>query len=104
MPEPTQRPIRVLVVDDEEANRTFAERVLRQAGYDTAVAADGTEALRVVNDHGPFDLVVGTVRACAVDNINALHLQVEGIRASTPFASDGSTRCGTGPVNIRGAE
>jgi two-component system cell cycle sensor histidine kinase/response regulator CckA len=49
-------PPRVLVVDDEESNRTFAARALRESGYDVAVAANGPEALEVVEDHPAFDL------------------------------------------------
>ena len=40
------RAISVLVVDDEELVRKFVERVLREAGYTTATAADGPEAIR----------------------------------------------------------
>jgi two-component system cell cycle sensor histidine kinase/response regulator CckA len=50
--------IRVLVVDDEEPVRTFAERALRSAGYEVAAASDGYEALRVVEAQGRFDLFV----------------------------------------------
>src|SRR5712691_5701042 len=55
------RATRVLIVDDEESVRTFAERVLRLAGYETAVAADGPEALRIAKDQGPFDLLLTDV-------------------------------------------
>ena len=47
---------RVLVVDDEEAIRSFARRVLRDAGYEVTVASDGLEALTQVEKAGPFDL------------------------------------------------
>jgi two-component system cell cycle sensor histidine kinase/response regulator CckA len=40
-------PITVLVVDDEESVRKFVDRVLRSAGYHTATAADGAEAVDV---------------------------------------------------------
>jgi two-component system, cell cycle sensor histidine kinase and response regulator CckA len=49
---------RVLVVDDEESIRTFAERVLRDGGYDVVVATDGPDALRIAEANGPFDLFV----------------------------------------------
>ena len=50
---------RVLVVDDEESIRTFAERVLRGAGYDVVLASDGPEALRLVDaEPRRFDLFV----------------------------------------------
>jgi CheY-like chemotaxis protein len=38
---------RVLVVDDEEPIRNFVSRVLRSAGFHTATASDGPEALQV---------------------------------------------------------
>ena len=49
---------RILVVDDEESVRTFAERVLRDAGYEVVIASDGPEALRLVEQQRPFDLFV----------------------------------------------
>jgi CheY-like chemotaxis protein len=52
---------RVLIVDDEESVRTLAERVLHRAGYETAVAVDGPEALRIVEGQPPFDLLLADV-------------------------------------------
>ena len=52
---------RVLIVDDEESIRALAERVLHRAGYETAVAADGPEALRIAEAQPPFDLVLADV-------------------------------------------
>lgn len=53
-----KQPPRVLVVDDEESVRTFAESVLRHAGCDVVVASDGPEALKIAEAQGPFDLFV----------------------------------------------
>lgn len=50
--------IRVLVVDDEESILTFAERTLRDAGYEVVLASNGPEALRIVEAQSPFDLFV----------------------------------------------
>jgi two-component system, cell cycle sensor histidine kinase and response regulator CckA len=55
------RPLRALVVDDEELVRKFVERVLREAGYDTATAADGPEALELAAKAEPFDVLVTDV-------------------------------------------
>jgi two-component system cell cycle sensor histidine kinase/response regulator CckA len=55
--EPTTRH-RVLVVDDEESNRTFTARVLREAGYEVMTASDGPEALLFTEQQHPFDLFV----------------------------------------------
>ena len=50
---------RVLVVDDEESIRVFADRVLRDTGYEVLVASDGPEALGVVDAQAvPFDVFV----------------------------------------------
>jgi two-component system, cell cycle sensor histidine kinase and response regulator CckA len=52
------RPFRVLVVDDEEPVRKFVERVLREAGYVTAVAVDGTNAVDTAHSQPAFDILV----------------------------------------------
>ncbi|HEY3044496.1 MAG TPA: response regulator [Vicinamibacterales bacterium] len=51
----------VLVVDDEETVRRFVERVLNDAGYKTALATDGPEAIQVAAKLGSFDLLVTDV-------------------------------------------
>ena len=55
------RPFSVLVVDDEELVRKFVERVMREAGYQTATAADGPEALEVAATLETFDILVTDV-------------------------------------------
>ncbi len=50
--------MKALVVDDNQAVRTFVERVLRDAGYETATAKDGVHAQHVVLREGPPDFVV----------------------------------------------
>jgi two-component system cell cycle sensor histidine kinase/response regulator CckA len=52
----------VLLVEDEDAVRSFAARALGQRGYHVLEAATGTEALRLFADHdGDVDLVVSDV-------------------------------------------
>jgi two-component system cell cycle sensor histidine kinase/response regulator CckA len=55
------RPLSVLVVDDEDLVRKFVERVLRDAGYQTATASDGPEALEVAAKLEHFDILVTDV-------------------------------------------
>lgn len=55
------RPQSVLIVDDEELVRKFVERVLREAGYQTATASDGPEALEVAATLESFDILVTDV-------------------------------------------
>jgi two-component system cell cycle sensor histidine kinase/response regulator CckA len=57
----SDRPLTVLVVDDEEPVRRFVDRVLREAGYETALAGDGPEALEVAQKLERFDLLVTDV-------------------------------------------
>jgi two-component system cell cycle sensor histidine kinase/response regulator CckA len=53
-----QRQLTALVVDDEDLVRKFVERVLREAGYQTATASDGPEALEVAAKLETFDILV----------------------------------------------
>jgi two-component system cell cycle sensor histidine kinase/response regulator CckA len=53
-----RRPMRALVVDDEEPLRRFVNRVLTEGGYHTVLACDGPEAEAAMNTHGPFDILV----------------------------------------------
>jgi two-component system cell cycle response regulator CpdR len=61
---------RILVVDDEEGIRGFLKRGFEIDGYDVITAADGAEALEIVNEtHGAFDLVVSDIRMPMMDGI-----------------------------------
>ncbi len=51
----------VLVVDDEEAVLRFVDRVLRDAGYKTATATNGPEAIEVAKKIGPLGALVTDV-------------------------------------------
>ncbi|XSG82821.1 MAG: cell cycle histidine kinase CckA [Methyloligella sp. ZOD6] len=52
----------VLLVEDEDAVRSFAARALGQRGYNVLQAGTGAEALEVFNEHdGEVDLVVSDV-------------------------------------------
>ena len=47
---------RVLVVDDDEGIRKFAERALSDGGYDVMAVTNGPDALALVAREAPFDL------------------------------------------------
>jgi len=55
---PSPRALRIMVVDDEEAVRRYADRVLRSAGYQPVLAANGFEALRLAASMGGVDALV----------------------------------------------
>jgi two-component system cell cycle sensor histidine kinase/response regulator CckA len=57
-----RRPLRVLVVDDEEPVRRFVDRVLKEGGYETTTAVDGTDAVETaMKQEPPFDILVTDV-------------------------------------------
>jgi two-component system cell cycle sensor histidine kinase/response regulator CckA len=56
-----EEPVTALVVDDEDSVRKFVDRVLREAGYKTALASDGPEAIEVAEKLGPFEILVTDV-------------------------------------------
>ena len=49
---------RILIVDDDTAVRDFVDQVFRNAGYTTARAIDGQEALEMSEQLGTFDLLL----------------------------------------------
>jgi two-component system cell cycle sensor histidine kinase/response regulator CckA len=55
---PRPRALRIMVVDDEEAVRRYTDRVLRAAGYQPVLAANGFEALRLAASMGGVDALV----------------------------------------------
>jgi CheY-like chemotaxis protein len=57
---PAPRPLTVLIVDDEEPVRNFVERVLREAGYETATASGGAGAIDIAHRQ-EFDLLLTDV-------------------------------------------
>jgi CheY-like chemotaxis protein len=48
-----ERPIRVLVLDDEPAIREFLGRALRRAGYESLLAPNGAAALEIIRNSPP---------------------------------------------------
>ena len=57
---------RILVVDDEEALRTVLSSELKGEGYDVDTAADGDEAISVVQNK-KFDLLLLDIKMPKVD-------------------------------------
>jgi CheY-like chemotaxis protein len=64
-------PARVLVVEDNDANRAMLCRRLHKQGHSTAEAADGREALDAVRKE-PFDLVLLDLMMPGVDGYEVL--------------------------------
>ena len=62
---------RVLVVDDDESLRRVTQVQLEQAGYETKVAADGNEAMRLLLKF-PQDLVITDLRMPEMSGLELL--------------------------------
>jgi DNA-binding response OmpR family regulator len=73
----------VLVVDDEPTIAEVVARYLERAGYDTATAADGLEAMRLAAERRP-DLVVLDLMLPELDGLEVLRRLREGDRPRTP--------------------
>ncbi|MFT3995781.1 MAG: response regulator [Asticcacaulis sp.] len=63
---------RILFVEDEEIVRGIAARLLRQRGYEVTEAADGEEALDIIQDGGKFDLLISDVIMPGLDGPSML--------------------------------
>lgn len=59
---------KVLIVDDEEHIRELIKFNLKKEGYDTAVAVNGTEALRIIKET-KFDLILLDLMLPEVDGL-----------------------------------
>lgn len=61
---------RILIAEDEEALRSLVARALRDVGHDVEVAADGAEALDILQRRaGAFDLLLADIRMPVMDGI-----------------------------------
>ena len=49
---------RILIAEDDRAVREALDRALRLEGYETSLAADGSEALGAIDRAGPVDVIV----------------------------------------------
>jgi two-component system cell cycle sensor histidine kinase/response regulator CckA len=75
---------RILFVEDEDAVRGVAARLLRARGYEVIEAADGEEALALAEEHaGKIDLLISDVIMPGLDGPNLLK-QARGFLGSAP--------------------
>ena len=75
---------RILFVEDEDAVRVVAARLLRARGYEVIEAADGEEALDLAEEHaGKIDLLISDVIMPGLDGPTLL-------KKARPFLADAS--------------
>ena len=61
----------ILVVDDEPPTRKYVSANLKARGYEVLTAADGTEALRLLDEH-PLDLIILDIGMPGPDGLSVL--------------------------------
>jgi len=80
--------LRILVVDDHNANRILINDILREDGADVRLAASGRDALEVFR-RSPFDLILLDLQMPGMDGIEVTHrlraLETELGRCRTPI-------------------
>ena len=66
-----RKPVKILVVDDDDAHRYMLRAMLAQWGWQTEEAADGLAAVEAVRQQ-PFDAILMDVRMARMDGMEAL--------------------------------
>ena len=64
-----ERPLSILVVDDEDPVREVVAWMLQEAGHHVHEAADGEQALHFLDRHGPVDLVLSDINMPGIDGM-----------------------------------
>jgi two-component system response regulator HydG len=62
----------LLIVEDEERMRRLFELVLKPAGYELALAGSGDEAIRLIQEQSPFDLIITDLQLGVVSGMEVL--------------------------------
>jgi len=73
----------ILVVDDERAIRKALQDILAFEGYKVEEAADGQEALKLIEEHS-YDCVICDIKMPKIDGIELL-MKVQQIKPELPF-------------------
>ncbi|MCI0820923.1 MAG: response regulator, partial [Chloroflexi bacterium] len=90
-PEGVERPIRVLVADDEPSIRQLLAATLALQGYEVTAARDGDEAKRLL-EREPFEVVITDYQMPGLNGIDVLRfakLMNEGCQVVVITGRDG---------------
>jgi DNA-binding response OmpR family regulator len=75
---------RALVIEDDAAIRRLVEKILRRENFEVAMAADGREALEVLQTR-PFDVIVLDLMIPEVDGFEIIEF-MKSAHMTTPVA------------------
>jgi len=64
----------LLIVEDEERMRRLLELVLKPAGYELLLARSGAEAIRLIQDHGAFDMIITDLQLGNLSGMDVLEV------------------------------
>lgn len=86
--EPSDPKARLPLVEDHDVNQILIQAMTKRLGYETELAADGTEAVaeitRSIADEHPFDLVLMDIQMPFMDGYEATRInRASGITAET---------------------
>lgn len=68
----TDRPARVLVVEDNDMNMQLVEYLLEEGGYQIVKAASGEEALSIARGGDPVDLILMDIHLPGIDGLSVI--------------------------------
>lgn len=87
---------RVIIIDDEEDIRIVLKEIFVRAGFDAAVASDGTEGLHLIRETGA-DLVITDIIMPGIDGVEtAYDIRMEFPHTKIIVMSGGGN---TGPLD-----
>ncbi|KAI9020356.1 hypothetical protein DFJ74DRAFT_123499 [Hyaloraphidium curvatum] len=69
---PAQRPLRVLVAEDNPTNQMLIARLLTKAGHFVHMCCDGREALDAYSTNGPFDVLISDLQMPIMGGVEAV--------------------------------
>lgn len=73
-PPGASKSLRVLLVEDVKMNQIVASRMLTELGHECIIANDGKEALRLLRDEEPFDVILMDIQMPVMDGVQATRL------------------------------
>lgn len=89
--------MRILIVDDDAANRRLLTRIIEHLGHEPAVATDGAEAVALATTEA-YDLVLVDLQMPGIDGFEAARQLRAGARPGTRIV----VQSGMAETEVRG--